>query len=83
MYKENKGLFFISAYVIIGVWLDIGTAGYEEPFGWSGQGWEPRYLISILPFITLVSGTLLLHLKNLRFKNKPRLLMKVSILINR
>jgi hypothetical protein len=80
MYTKNKGIFFLSAYLFIAAWLYIGTTGYQEPFGWSGQGWGPRYFISILPLITLVSGTLLIRLKNLRFKNKLRLFLKVSII---
>lgn len=81
MYRKNKGLFFLSAYLIIVAWLYIGTSGYQAPFGWSGEAWGPRYFIILLPFITLVSGTLPVHLKNLRFKNKLRLLLKVSIIM--
>ncbi|HXP50844.1 MAG TPA: hypothetical protein VN922_12860 [Bacteroidia bacterium] len=81
MYTKNKGIFFLSVYLFIAAWLYIGTTGYQEPFGWSGQGWGPRYFISILPLITLVSGALLIRLKKLRFKNKFRFLLKVSIII--
>jgi hypothetical protein len=80
MYKENKGLFFLSAYIILATWLYIGTFSYWEPFAWSGGvAWGPRYLIPVLPFITLVSGAILVNLR--RMNAKRRLLLKLSVIV--
>jgi hypothetical protein len=76
MYRENKGLFFLSAYIMFVIWLYVGTISGE--LFWSGGAWGPRYLIPVLPFITIVSGTLLTHLQ--RYRSKYRLLMKTSII---
>jgi hypothetical protein len=65
MYKENKSLFFLSAYIIIVTWIYIGTLSFgSEPVAWSGGiAWGPRYLIPVLPFITIILGSIFLHLK--------------------
>jgi hypothetical protein len=57
MYKKDKSLFFLSAYVIIVSWLYFGM----EPFYWFGGpfAWGPRYLVHILPFITIIFGSIL------------------------
>ena len=62
MYKENKGLFFLSAYVILVNWLYVGTLP-GEVFWSGGIAWGPRYLIPVLPFIAIVSGTLFQRMK--------------------
>ncbi len=81
MYREKmKGLLFLSAYVILATWLYIGTLSYWEPYAWSGGvAWGPRYLIPVLPFITVVSGALFLNLKKMRFPR--RVLLKMSIIV--
>jgi hypothetical protein len=81
MYRQNKGLFFLSAYIIVATWLDVGTLSFGfEPFSWSGAiAWGPRYLIPVLPFITLVLGSLFIHLKKL--PSKRRLFLKIPIII--
>jgi hypothetical protein len=81
MFRQNKRLFFLCAYVIIATWLDVGTLSFGfEPFAWSGAiAWGPRYLIPTLPFITLVVGYLLTHLK--KMPPRPRLFLKVPIII--
>jgi hypothetical protein len=77
LYKENKGLFFLIVYVIFMNWLYFGTLSYSEPISWSGGlAWGPRYLIPVLPFITIAFGTFLTRLKN---KNN-RLFLKVLII---
>jgi hypothetical protein len=65
MYRENKSLFLLSAYVIIVNWIYIGTLSFgSEPVAWSGGiAWGPRYLIPVLPFITIILGNIFLHLK--------------------
>jgi hypothetical protein len=69
MYTQNTGLFFLFGYVIFVIWLEVGTIDLQEPFGWSGGGsWGPRYLICILPFITIVSGTLIRNLSKMDFR---------------
>ena len=79
-YRQSKGLFFLALYVITVNWLYFGTLSYLEPISWSGGlVWGPRYLIPILPFITIGLGTLLAKLRN----RKQRLyLFKVSIVIS-
>jgi hypothetical protein len=80
MYKQNKGLFFLSTYIILSTWLYIGTLSYWEPLAWSGGvAWGPRYLIPVLPFITLVSGAIIVNLKRMNFKR--RLLLKLSVIL--
>jgi hypothetical protein len=74
MYKENKGLLLLSTYIIVVSWLDVGTLSFGfEPFAWWGLGWGPRYLIPVLPFITIVLGNLLTHLRK-------KLFIKVSVI---
>src|SRR5215207_574603 len=76
MYRENKWLFFLIVYIISVHWLYFGTLGDTESRFWSGAiAWGPRYLVPVLPFITLAFGTLLA-----RFK-QSRLLLKASLLI--
>jgi hypothetical protein len=81
MYRQNRGLFFLSTYIIIATWLDAGTLSFGfEPFAWSGAiAWGPRYLIPVLPFITLALGSLFIHLKKL--PSKRRLFLKIPIVI--
>jgi hypothetical protein len=79
MYRENRGLFFLSAYIVVVNWLYFGTISGE--LAWSGGEWGPRYLLPILPFITIVSGTLLQHLKKTDHFKYRKLLLKLSIII--
>jgi hypothetical protein len=74
MYRKNKGLFLLFAYVIIANWLNIGTLCCWEPYLWNGTGWGPRYLVPVLPFITILLGALLLYAKK-------RLFLKLSIIM--
>jgi hypothetical protein len=75
MYMENKKLFFLFTYVIFAFWLFFGTDDYWDPHTWAGDiGWGPRYLVPILPFITIAFGTILVQLKNTLF-------LKLSIII--
>lgn len=76
MYRENRWLFFLIIYIISVHWLYFGTLDDSESRFWSGAiAWGPRYLVPVLPFITLAFGILLA-----RFK-QSRLLLKVSLLI--
>jgi hypothetical protein len=75
MYRENRWLFFLIIYIVLVHWLYFGSLDDRESRFWSGAiAWGPRYLIPVLPFITLAFGTLLA-----RFK-RGRLSLKVSIL---
>jgi hypothetical protein len=68
LYRENRWLFFISGYVALAFWCYFGTISYAEPAGWSGAGgWGPRYLLPVLPFITLSTGSMLMHFKRTRW----------------
>jgi hypothetical protein len=74
MYKENKSLFLLFFYVIFANWIDVGTLSFNfEPFSWWGTGWGPRYLVAILPFITIILGSLLVH-------STRRSILKISII---
>lgn len=76
MYRENNRLFFLIVYIISVHWLYFGTLDDTESRFWSGaMAWGPRYLVPVLPFITLVLGTLLARPK------KGRLLLRASLLI--
>jgi hypothetical protein len=81
MYGLSKGLFYLCAYVIIVTWLYVGTSSSGfEPYAWSGAiAWGPRYLIPVLPFITVVLGALFAHLK--KIFPKRRLSLKIPIII--
>lgn len=80
MYRNNTGLFFLILYIIIVNWLYFGTLSYLEPISWSGGlAWGPRYLIPVLPFITIALGTVLTHLRN---KKQKLSLFKVSIVMS-
>ena len=81
MYRQSRSLFFLCAYVIVVTWLDVGTLSFGfEPFAWSGGiAWGPRYLIAALPFVILVLGSLLTHLK--KIPRKRRLFLKIPIMI--
>jgi hypothetical protein len=75
MYRENRWLFFLIVYIISIHWLYFGTLNDSESRSWSGAiAWGPRYLVTVLPFITLALGSLLA-----RFKQSG-LLLKASLL---
>jgi len=86
VYRRNKWLFFISAYVFFVFWFFFGTISTPPPqqppttksLSWSGGGWGPRYLAPTLPFITLSIGALLTL-----FKQRVRVIkvLKVSTII--
>lgn len=60
MYKQDKGFFLLTSYIFIVSWVYFGTleVNNESRF-WSGAiAWGPRYLVPILPFATIVIGTL-------------------------
>ena len=56
--KENRNIVFLVFYIIIVNWLFVGKLSDDEPVSWSGAfAWGPRYIIPLLPFIVLSSGT--------------------------
>jgi hypothetical protein len=73
LYKGNKGLFFLFTYTIFVNWLYAGTLSWSTVAWSGGVAWGPRYLIPVLPFITIAFGALLLQLKK-------RLFLKLSLL---
>lgn len=61
VYRQEKGLFLLTTYVVVVSWLYFGTleANNESRF-WSGAiAWGPRYLIPVLPFLTIALGALI------------------------
>jgi hypothetical protein len=81
MYSKNRGLLLLCSYVIIATWLEFGTLSFGfEPFAWSGAiAWGPRYLVPILPFITIVLGQLLLHITEMKDRKK-KVILKTSVI---
>jgi len=70
MYKENRLLFFLCAYIIVANWIYVGTLSFgSEPIAWSGGvAWGPRYLIPVLPFIMIILGNIFFHLNRKALK---------------
>ncbi len=60
MWDQNKKrLLYLFVFIIVVNWLDVGTLSFNEPNSWWGDGWGSRYLVVLLPFITLMVGSLL------------------------
>jgi hypothetical protein len=57
--QNKKRLLYLFVFIIVINWLDVGTLSFKEPTSWWGEGWGPRYLVVLLPFITLMVGSLL------------------------
>jgi hypothetical protein len=65
IYRKDKGFFLLTTFIVFASWLYFGTleANNESRF-WSGAiAWGPRYLIPLLPFITITLGALLERLR--------------------
>jgi hypothetical protein len=60
--QNRKRLLYLFAFIIVINWLFVGTLSFREPNSWWGEGWGPRYLVVLLPFITLMVGSLLVGL---------------------
>jgi hypothetical protein len=60
-YRQNKGLSFITVYVLGVAWLYFGTIDINGGSRfWSGAiAWGPRYLIPTLPLIVIMLGGLI------------------------
>jgi hypothetical protein len=80
--KENRLLLFLFLYVIVACWLDAGTLSFNfEPFAWWGTGWGPRYLLPVLPFVTLMLGSVFVHMKRKKgFTLSSSSILKFSII---
>jgi hypothetical protein len=68
-YRRNRGLFFLTVYILMVTWLYFGTLWYGGPYWqtatWSGGlAWGPRYLIPLLPFLVIPIGSLIVNLQN-------------------
>ena len=57
--QNRKRLLYLFVFIIVINWLNVGTLSFKEPNSWWGEGWGPRYLVVLLPFITLMVGSLL------------------------
>jgi hypothetical protein len=57
--QNRKRLLYLFVFIIVVNWLDVGTLSFNEPKSWWGDGWGPRYFVVLLPFITLMVGSLL------------------------
>src|SRR5215212_6764322 len=79
MYRENKGLFFLSCYLLFASWLYFGTITGD--LLWSGSiAWGPRYLIPVLPFLTLVCGALFIPLQRHNVSRQKVLFIKLAVI---
>jgi hypothetical protein len=65
--QNRKRLLYLFVFIIVINWLDVGTLSFWEPHSWWGEGWGPRYLVVLLPFITLMVGSLLVGIKKKLF----------------
>ena len=82
LYSKNKRLAFLFLYMIIITWVYYGTLSYSEPSAWSGAGgWGPRYLIAILPIISVALGSVL-ELKNIFFKISIIVFAAIGFVVN-
>jgi hypothetical protein len=62
--KKERRLMYLFFFMIFINWLYIGTLSFDfEPFSWWGFGWGPRYMIPMIPLITILIGKLLIDLK--------------------
>jgi hypothetical protein len=80
LYKSNRGLFFLTVYVLMTTWVYFGTLWYLGPYWqtitWSGGlAWGPRYLIPLLPFLIIAFGSLIVNLQN----HNKKVFLKVLI----
>jgi len=84
-YAKNRGIFFLCMYTFVAHWLFFGTM-YIPPTEtqlpqeniWSGGWWGSRYLLIVLPFLTLMFGTILSQLK----QNKRYLKISAIIILS-
>ena len=66
--QNKKKLLYLFVFIIVINWIDVGTLSYNsEPFSWWGNGWGPRYFVVLLPFITLMVGSLLVGINRNTF----------------
>jgi hypothetical protein len=68
MWDQNKKrLLCLFVFTIAINWINIGTLSFWEPHSWWGEGWGPRYFVVLLPFITLMVGSLLVGIGKKNF----------------
>jgi hypothetical protein len=65
--QNRKRLLYLFVFIFVINWLYVGTLSFKEPTSWWGEGWGPRYLIVLLPFITLMVGCLLVEIRKNAF----------------
>ncbi len=67
MEQKKKRLLYLFVFTIAINWIYFGTLSGREPHSWWGEGWGPRYFIVLLPFITLMVGSLLVGINKKTF----------------
>jgi hypothetical protein len=65
--QNRKRLLYLFVFIFVINWLNVGTLSFKEPTSWWGEGWGPRYLVVLLPFITLMVGSLLVGIQKKTF----------------
>jgi hypothetical protein len=69
-------------YILVATWLSAGTLSFDfEPFSWWGTGWGPRYLVCVLPFITIMLGSILSHIGKRTHIGKKTLPLIISFIV--
>jgi hypothetical protein len=65
--QNRKRLLYLFVFIFVINWLNVGTLSFNEPKSWWGDGWGPRYFVVLLPFITLMVGSLLVGIRKSAF----------------
>jgi hypothetical protein len=81
-FSKRRAFTILLGYIVCINWIYYGTLGYGEPFAWSGAGgWGPRYLISVIPVICILLGSIL-ESKHLGLKIILGVLSVVGFIVN-
>ena len=82
LHRHNKGLLFMTLYVLGVTWLYFGTIDFnDQPRFWSGAfGWGPRYLIPTLPLLVIMLGGLIKYpKKQIKYPKIPNIKLLINV----
>jgi len=63
LYKKDKSLAILFTVSLVVIWFYVGVQEYWTGFG----GWGPRYLIPVLPLITMSLGIILIKFQSFKW----------------